>query len=133
MVIVSRSKSRGREKGATRGIVSLFIIALVYCLLFFQKDRKENVNRFFEGLRSHHLCDKPYFVCLSEYEFDIDNSKVDPNLKDLKEAIFNVAKSNTSTSHWGELKPAKWLTLERRLHEMRQKAVKVCYLIQKLF
>ena len=108
---------------------SLFKIALVYCLLFFQEDRRENVNTFFNGLRSH-LSDKPYCVCLSDYEFDIDNSKVDLNLKDLKKAIFNVAKSNKS--HWGKLNPAKWLTLERQLHEMRQKAVKVCFLIQKL-
>ena len=87
------------------------------------------MNSFFQKLRNH-LCDKPYSYCLSGHEFCIDNSIVDENLYYLKEAIFNVAKSDEI--QWGELKPAKWLTLERRLHEMRQKEVKVCYLIQKL-
>ena len=58
-------------------------------------------------------------------DFTIDNAKedpVDPNLTRLKHKIFEVA---SKQQYWGELIPARWITLERALVELRVEGLKV--------
>ena len=55
-------------------------------------------------------------------DFGLSNVSLDPKFEELRETITDVAKQQT---YWGELKPAKWIPLEKMLEELRKHGVEV--------
>ena len=55
-------------------------------------------------------------------DFGLSNASPDPKFKELRETITEVAKQQT---YWGELKPAKWIHLEKMLEDLRKNGVEV--------
>ena len=70
-------------------------------------------NRFAGHEASLHFIDK---------DFGLSNAFQDPNMEDLRQTITKVAKHQ---SYWGELKPAKWIPLEKMLDDLRRNGVQV--------
>ena len=70
-------------------------------------------NRFAESNASLHFIDK---------DFGLSNASLDPKFEELRKTITDVAKQQT---YWGELKPAKWIPLEKMLEDLRKNGVKV--------
>ena len=94
------------------------------------QDKKEDLSdQYFDQLRKL-LMDKVTYSHLVDHDFTIDNAKEDPNLTELKEKIFEVAKKQ---QYWGELIPARWITLEKALVELRNKGLKVDFPIVCLY
>ena len=81
-------------------------------------------NRFAGKDASLHFTDK---------DFGLSNATEDPKFNELRQKIIEVAKQQ---SHWGELKPAKWIPLERSLEDLRKSGIEVLiclkYLTEKL-
>ena len=61
----------------------------------------------------HHLVDE---------NFAINNTIIDPKLTDLRDKIVKVA---SEQDHWGELIPARWMTLEKALIGLEETGLKV--------
>ena len=55
-------------------------------------------------------------------DFGLSNASPDPKFKELRETITEVAKQQT---YWGELKPAKWIHLEKKLEDLRKDGFEV--------
>ena len=78
-------------------------------------------NRFVGNDVSLHFIDK---------DFGLSNAFPDPKFEELRETITEVAKQQT---YWGELKPAKWIPLEKMLEDLRKNGVEVHIYIFLLF
>lgn len=83
------------------------------------------MDQFFYKLRCT-LVDKPTRCHLTDEDFVLDNSVVDSNLERLKKKIFEAA---SKQNYWGEVIPAKWITLERLLASLKEKGHKVLFVI----
>ena len=55
-------------------------------------------------------------------DFGLSNASIDPKMEELRQTITKVAKQQ---SYWGELKPAKWIHLEKMLDNLRRNGVQV--------
>ena len=56
-------------------------------------------------------------------DFGLSNASLDPKFEELRATITEVAKHQ---AYWGELKPAKWISLEKMLEDLRKNGVEVC-------
>ncbi|XP_053406446.1 uncharacterized protein LOC123546061 [Mercenaria mercenaria] len=89
-------------------------------LLYGRKEtgkKQELADEFFAKLRLS-LAQSEAFVHLTNAEFMLDNSIIDPNLEKLKREIVTTA---TKQSYWDELYPARWAILERSLMEFKER------------
>lgn len=90
-------------------------------LNWFQEKIEERTAKYFKDLRDL-LIENDSFLHLVDDDFTINNAIVDPNLTRLKDKIFEVAKTQ---QYWGELIPARWITLEKAMIELRCEGFKV--------
>ena len=72
-------------------------------------------NRFAGKDASFHFIDK---------DFGLSNAIEDPKLNELRQTILKVAKQQ---HYWGELKPARWILLEKMLEDVRKRNVEVVF------
>ncbi|XP_053388746.1 uncharacterized protein LOC128551849 [Mercenaria mercenaria] len=79
------------------------------------------IDEFFYTLRKS-LVDKATNCHLTDKDFAIDNSIVDRNIEKLRQHIFKVA---SRQSYWGEFIPAKWVTLENSIDNLKDNGEKV--------
>jgi hypothetical protein len=86
-----------------------------------QKSRKETIDEIFYALRSS-LLYKATSCHLTDNDFVTDNSVKDDNIDLLKQHIVKVA---TDQPHWGEVIPAKWITLESIIVKLKDEGLKV--------
>ncbi|XP_053392176.1 uncharacterized protein LOC128554881 [Mercenaria mercenaria] len=86
-----------------------------------QEKREDMIDEFFYTLRKS-LVDKATNCHLTDEDFAIDNSIVDGNIEKLRQHIFKVA---SRQSYWGELIPARWVTLENSIDNLKDKGEKV--------
>ena len=86
-----------------------------------QKTQTELSEHYFEALRNV-VVDQVTHDHLVDENFAINNTKIDPKLKDLKDKIYKVA---SEQQHWGEHIPARWITLEKTLIGLEDKGLKV--------
>ena len=63
-------------------------------------------------------------------DFGLSNASLDPKFEELRQTIFEVAKQQT---YWGELKPAKWISMEKMLEDLRKNGVEVILLFDRFF
>jgi hypothetical protein len=68
------------------------------------------------------LVEKATVSHLTEEDFAIDNTKQDDTVESLKRQILQTA---ARQQYWGELIPAKWITLENILLNLRKEGLKV--------
>lgn len=92
-------------------------------LIAFQEKKVYAEDDFFYKLRCK-LKDKATFCHLIDEDFAIDNSIVDSNVEKLKTKIFETA---SKQNYWGELIPAKWITLEGILATLKDDGLKVLF------
>ncbi|XP_053391112.1 uncharacterized protein LOC123546758, partial [Mercenaria mercenaria] len=79
--------------------------------------KQELADEFFAKHRLS-LAQSEAFVHLTDAEFMLDNSIIDPNLEMLKREIVTTA---AKQSYWDELYPARWAILERSLMEFKER------------
>jgi hypothetical protein len=87
----------------------------------FQIKKEELSNQYFDDLRKL-LITNVARSHLVDADFMMNNTIVDPNLTQLKKKIFEVA---SKQQYWGELKPARWILLEKALIGLRAEGLKV--------
>ncbi|XP_053385683.1 uncharacterized protein LOC123537873 [Mercenaria mercenaria] len=88
-----------------------------------QETKQETIDEFFYTLRRS-LMHKETSCHLAEEDFALDNSIVDSNIEMLKDHIFNTA---AKQPYWGELIPAKWITLENIIVSLKDQGLKVLH------
>ncbi|XP_053386594.1 uncharacterized protein LOC123538917 isoform X3 [Mercenaria mercenaria] len=86
-----------------------------------QEKKEDMIDEFFYTLRKS-LVDKATNCHLTDEDFAIDNSIVDRNIEKLRQHIFKVA---SKQSYWGEFIPARWVTLENSIDNLKDKGEKV--------
>ncbi|KAK3595401.1 hypothetical protein CHS0354_008835 [Potamilus streckersoni] len=86
-----------------------------------QESRQEVCESVFNQLR-YELQDKPTRFHLTDEDFAIDNTFLDPRLEDLKKKIVQLA---SQQPYWGEEVPARWLPLEQVLMKLKASGIKV--------
>ena len=90
-----------------------------------QGNKTELSEQYFEALRNV-VVDQVTHDHLVDENFEINNTIIDPKLTDLKEKIVKVA---SEQQHWGELIPARWITLEKSLIGLEEKGLKVLLIV----
>ena len=93
---------------------------MFYCFIL-QDNREQNAECVFKAIRLH-LAGKDFGQLLTTEQFAINNAINDPNIKELRKTIIDVA---SNQRYWGELKPAKWIRVEKLLQDERDKGVQV--------
>ena len=87
--------------------------------------RDEQTEAVFDAIRNRFV-GKDVSLHFIDKDFGLSNATVDAKLDDLRQTIMDVAKQQP---YWGEVKPAKWIPLEKLLEELRRKGVEVYYYI----
>ena len=84
--------------------------------------RDKDIDAVFDAIRNR-FDDRDVSLHFTEKEFGLRNDVIDPKMDKLRDYILDVAKQQP---YWGELKPAKWIPLERLLDKFRRNGVEVC-------
>ena len=96
-------------------------IGPLVCFSTWKDTREAQIEAVFDAIR-YRFVGKDVSLHFIDKDFGLRNDVIDPKLDDLRKAVLDVAKQQP---YWGELKPAKWIPLERLLEELRRKDVEV--------
>ena len=90
-------------------------------MLSLKDTREEQTEAVFDAIRNR-FAGTDVSLHFIDKDFGLSNAEINPKLDDLRKTIIEVAKQQP---YWGEMKPAKWIPLERLLEELRREGVEV--------
>ena len=90
-------------------------------IILTKETREKEIDVVFDAIR-HRFAESKVRLHFIEKDFGLSNAERDPKLEDLKQTIIELAEQQ---SYWGEIKPAKWIQLEKAFSDQRSKGVQV--------